>query len=63
MADEGGDGVEVRDDAPNPMVLMTDVVDKLKILGYEEFAQDRLNGRLLHAARQSRPHAHESAGK
>jgi len=56
MADEGGDGVEVRDDAPNPMVLMTDVVDKLKILGYEEFAQDRLNGRLLHAAYFVVPH-------
>jgi len=56
MADaEGGDG-GIPDDSPNPMVLMGDILDKLKILGYEEFARKKLEGRLLHAAYFVVPH-------
>ena len=58
MADgEGGDaGGDMRDDAPNPIALMGDILDKLKILGYEEFARKNLDGRLLHAAYFCSPH-------
>jgi hypothetical protein len=56
MAEEGGDAGEVRDDAPNPMVLMGDILDKLKILGYEDFARKNLEGRLLHGAYFVVPH-------
>jgi hypothetical protein len=54
---EGGDAGEVREDAPNPMVLMGDILDKLKILGYEKFAHANFQGKgLLHSAYFVVPH-------
>jgi hypothetical protein len=56
MAEEGGGDGDVREDAPNPVSLMGDILDKLKILGYEDFARKNLDGRLLHAAYFVVPH-------
>lgn len=55
-AAEAGDAGDAREDAPNPMALMGDILDKLKILGYEEFAHKNLDGRLLHVAYFVVPH-------
>eukprot|EP00961_Rhodomonas_salina_P278077 3757195-Rhodomonas_salina.1 len=44
-------------EAPNPMVMMQDILDKLKILDYEsKFADDQMNGKLLHQAYFAIPH-------
>ena len=56
MAEAEADAGDVRDDAPNPMVLMGDILEKLKILQYEDFARRNLDGRLLHAAYFMVPH-------
>lgn len=53
---EAGEAGDAREDAPNPMALMGDILDKLKILGYEEFARKSMDGRLLHAAYFLVPH-------
>lgn len=58
MADDeaASAGGDVNDNAPNPMVLMGDILEKLKILRYEDFARKHLDGRLLHLAYFVVPH-------
>uniref|UniRef100_A0A7S0W435 Intraflagellar transport protein 57 homolog n=1 Tax=Hemiselmis tepida TaxID=464990 RepID=A0A7S0W435_9CRYP len=44
-------------DLPNPFMLMPNILDKLKMLNYEEvFARDWMDGELLHHAYFSTPH-------
>lgn len=56
MADDENAGGNADDNAPNPMSIMGDILDKLKILGYEDYARKHLDGRLLHAAYFVVPH-------
>uniref|UniRef100_A0A7S4H9S9 Uncharacterized protein n=1 Tax=Guillardia theta TaxID=55529 RepID=A0A7S4H9S9_GUITH len=43
-------------EAPNPAVLMPDILEKLKLLGYEEFADEHVERWRLHAAYFVVPH-------
>lgn len=55
-AQQGG-GAQSEADFPNPLVLMPNILDKLKILNYEaSFSQEMMNGDLLHIAYFAVPH-------